>query len=116
MALASASSNGIGECLVNNGGASTAAAVMSSSGVPWLIVSVFVAFRKAVVVLLAACMLLSRLAELRSLCSHSPVVDVPDLPLWLSLEITSATGLEHLPIYFMLSLSHSMRHVSFACL
>ena len=54
------------------------AAVMSSSGMPWLIVSVFVAFRKAVVVLLAACMLLSRLAELRSLCSHSPVVDVPD--------------------------------------
>ena len=116
MALASASSNGIGECLVNNGGDLTTAAVMSSSGMPWLIVSVFVAFRKAVVVLLAACMLLSRLAELRSLCSHSPVVDVPDLPLWLSLEITSATGLEHLPVHFMLSLSHSMRHVSFACL
>jgi hypothetical protein len=83
MALASASSNGIGECLVNNGGDLTTAAVMSSSGMPWLIVSVFVAFRKAVVVLLAACMLLSRSAGLSSWRPHSLAADVPDLSPWL---------------------------------
>ena len=116
LALASATSNGIGECQLSRGRYSTAAAVRSSSGMSCLINPLLFAFRKAVAVLLSPCLWLSRPAVLPSLCPHCPPSNATDPPLLLLHQAIRTDGLRHLLVCLSPSLSHCMCHVPFACL
>ena len=107
---------GLGECQLSRGGCSTAAAVKSSSGMSCLINPLLFAFRKAVAVLLSPCLWLSRPAVLPSLCPHCPPSNATDPPLLLLHQAIRTDGLRHLLVCLSPSLSHCMRHVSFACL
>ena len=111
-ALASATSNGIGERLHQQ-------RILGSGGCHFVIRYVVadilsvVCFQKSSLCL-SVCLCLSCFAMPPSLCPHCPPSNAADPPLWLLHQAIRAGGLRHLLVLWAFTFADRTRHVEFA--